>query len=81
MMDVLDINESKIIHILNLSEDHFNDLKSKRIAPAKLQETFVAFANSDGGEIYLGVEDKKASGDRIDGFHEPEEANAGDASN
>lgn len=75
-MDVIDINESKIIHILNLSEDHFNDLKSKRIAPAKLQETFVAFANSDGGEIYLGVEDKKVSGDRVDGFHEPEEANA-----
>ena len=61
--------------ILDLNEDHFNDVKSKRIAPAKLQETLVAFANSDGGDLYVGVEDKAETGERIIGFIEPEEAN------
>jgi ATP-dependent DNA helicase RecG len=58
-----------------LDEDHFNDVKSKRIAPAKLQETLVAFANSDGGDLYVGIEDKAEQGERVVGFQEPEEAN------
>ncbi|MDW7555582.1 MULTISPECIES: helix-turn-helix domain-containing protein [Azospirillum] len=44
--------------ILDADEDHFFDTKGCKIQPAKLQETFVAFANADGGEIYVGVEDK-----------------------
>lgn len=38
-------------------ETHFLDRKSRRIAPAKLTRTISAFANSDGGEIYVGIED------------------------
>lgn len=64
--------ESKLLAI---EEDHFQDIKSKAIAPSKLQETFVAFANSDGGEIWLGVEDKKFTGERIAGFSKKEDAN------
>lgn len=71
----------KILHdeeqsLLSIQEDHFNDVKSKRIAPAKLQETFVAFANSDGGDLYVGIEDHSFVGERIDGFEEQESANA-----
>lgn len=62
--------------LLAVKEDHFNDLKSARIAPAKLQETFVAFANSDGGDLYVGIEDQRVNGDRIIGFEEAEAANA-----
>jgi ATP-dependent DNA helicase RecG len=48
---------TKLKHsILERNEDHFIDFKSKEIKPAKLQETFVAFANTDGGELYVGVE-------------------------
>ncbi len=61
--------------ILAIEEDHFHDLKSKGIKPAKLQTHFVAFANSDGGDIYVGVEDKKVIGERIVGFNSIEEAN------
>jgi len=56
-MDVAKINQDEVNRLLSLNEDHFNDVKSKRISPAKLQETFVAFANSDGGDLYVGVED------------------------
>lgn len=74
-MEVTEITQEQCDAILNLDEDHFNDVKSKRIAPAKLQETLVAFANSDGGDLYVGVEDKSESGERVIGFVEPEEAN------
>lgn len=74
-MEVVNIDDNSVKTLLNLSEDHFNDVKSKRIKPAKLQETFVAFANSDGGELFVGVEDISESGERIVGFIEPEEAN------
>lgn len=66
-------NETK--EILNIEEDHFNDLKSKIISPSKLQETFVAFANADGGELFVGIEDKKFAGNRISGFSNKEGAN------
>ncbi|WUR12031.1 ATP-binding protein [[Empedobacter] haloabium] len=62
--------------LLSVKEDHFNDVKSARIAPAKLQETFVAFANSDGGDLYIGIEDRKVTTERIIGFAEAEDANA-----
>lgn len=74
-MDVRTISVDEINSLLVLNEDHFNDIKSKRIAPSKLQETFVAFANSDGGDLYVGIEDVKESGERIAGFNLPEEAN------
>ena len=75
-MDTRIITYDEIQSLLNLDEDHFNDLKSKKISPAKLQQTFVALANSDGGDLYIGIEDKKVMGERIFGFEEPEEANA-----
>ncbi len=74
-MEVREIGDDEIIALLELNEDHFNDVKSKRISPSKLQETFVAFANSDGGDIYVGIEDKSFNGQRLDGFAEPENAN------
>jgi ATP-dependent DNA helicase RecG len=61
--------------LLNLEEDHFSDLKSFRIKPSTLQETFVSFANSDGGDLYVGIEDKKEIGERIVGFKSIEDAN------
>lgn len=75
-MNVVKITSDEVKRLLELEEDHFNDVKSKRIAPAKLQETFVAFANADGGDLYVGIEDKKSEGDRLQGFQAQEEANA-----
>ena len=61
--------------LLRLEEDHFNDIKSKDINPNKLQETFVAFANADGGELWLGIEDRKVATNRLNGFKNKEDAN------
>lgn len=40
-----------------------------------MQKTFIAFANSDGGDLYIGIEDKKVSTDRLIGFAKIEDAN------
>lgn len=76
MYEVIDLSAKEIEVLLNTVEDHFNDFKSKQIAPHKLQETFVAFANADGGNIYIGIEDSASDRERLSGFNEPEEANA-----
>lgn len=75
-MEILAITAREEKKLKTLNEDHFNDVKSKRIAPSKLQETFVAFANSDGGDLYIGIEDESFNGERIIGFKNQEEANA-----
>ncbi|MCX2545362.1 ATP-binding protein [Pseudomonas sp. COW5] len=75
-MEVIATTPEVLQKLLDLNEDHFNDVKSARISPAKLQESFVAFANSDGGDLYVGIEDKAVEGERIVGFREQEDANA-----
>jgi ATP-dependent DNA helicase RecG len=61
--------------LLSLQEDHFFDVKAKDIKPSKLQETFVAFANADGGDLYLGIHDPSVTEDRLCPFKNKEEAN------
>ena len=61
--------------LLHLEEDHFVDLKSRRTLPRDLQKHLVAFANTDGGDIYVGIEDPRVRGRRIRGFAKPEAAN------
>ncbi len=41
--------------ILALQEGHFLDLKAKDIKPSKLSKAISAFANADGGELYVGI--------------------------
>ena len=77
MFETTELGEQDLQNLLLKKEDHFFDFKSKRIKPATLQETFVAFANADGGELIIGIEDEKvSSGQRVDPFSNPEEANA-----
>ena len=38
-----------------MSEWQFSDLKAVEIAPGKLTPYISAFANSDGGDLYIGI--------------------------
>ena len=76
MFEVRLLQDIDLQKLLITNEDHFFDLKSRNIKPAKLQESFVAFANADGGELYVGLEDVKYEGNRVNPFSNPEEANA-----
>ena len=65
--------------ILALDEDHFHDVKSVEIKPSKLSESVSAFANSSGGEIYVGVREDRHGNAKVRrwaGFDDIEAANS-----
>ncbi|CAM1345746.1 ATP-binding protein [Tenacibaculum crassostreae] len=78
MIETREINDDQRDKIFGVVENHFNDLKSKEIAPAKLTRTLSAFANSVGGDMYVGIRENDNNGvlDRQwIGFTDEEEAN------
>jgi ATP-dependent DNA helicase RecG len=69
--------------ILESQESHFLDMKAIDIVPGKLTRTISALANADGGEIYLGIAEKKTTENgkseniRLwEGFKKQEDANS-----
>lgn len=74
-IDVYTITELDRANLLDRSEGHFFDFKSKEIAPGKLTRTLSAFANADGGELLIGVRQTDAAGWLWDGFADEEAAN------
>jgi len=74
-MEIRNPSPNEDEELLNQEEDQFHDVKSIRIKPSSLQEHFVAFANTDGGELIIGIEDKKVIGERLVGFKKIEDAN------
>src|SRR5688572_20053709 len=72
------ITEKQLEQILIYREGHFFDVKRKEISPAKLTKTISAFANADGGELYVGVAEGATPDDPHEwhGFPTPEDANA-----
>lgn len=77
-MEKVEISVDQRDRILALEEDHFCDLKSKDIKPSKLTQSVSAFANTSGGEIYIGIDeiDKHKKRRKWRGFDNIEEANA-----
>ncbi|MFI6688110.1 ATP-binding protein [Streptomyces sp. NPDC050485] len=51
------VPKGQVFKVLQLEEGHFTDLKAIEIAPAKLTKAIAAFANADGGELYVGVDE------------------------
>jgi ATP-dependent DNA helicase RecG len=74
---IASISDEQRQKILGMQEGHFLDFKSKRIAPAKLTKIISAFANADGGEFYVGVDENKVTDSLAwNGFDREEDANA-----
>ncbi len=77
-METKDISKEQKNRILNIEEGHFYELKGKEIKPSKLTRTICAFANTDGGELYVGINEiqKGKNNKRLwRGFANQEEAN------
>ena len=78
IIQTIEISNEQKGKILSLSENHFNDLKSKDISPAKLTKTISAFSNAVGGDLYIGIDENDFEGQQIRawrGFTDEEEAN------
>ncbi|WP_433247152.1 ATP-binding protein [Actinomadura nitritigenes] len=72
---VLNVTNEDVQRTVTLEEGHFLDLKAINISPAKLSKAISAFANADGGELFIGVDEDKETGNTWRGFKVPENAN------
>lgn len=75
MIEIFEIDDQKLAVIKGNTEGHFIDFKSRRVSTNKLSKSISAFANADGGELYIGVEETNDEW-VWDGFSKPEDANS-----
>ncbi len=68
------LSEEDSLRLLDTEEDHFNDFKDKSNV-GKCTKTISAFANADGGELFIGIRDSKEEERLSRLFVNPEEAN------
>lgn len=77
--DGIEIDESQAELVTHAEEGQFSEAKSKEISPAKVSRTISAFANTDGGDLYIGITEQVLGGNvkkRLwDGFPDIEAAN------
>lgn len=69
-----EISQNEIEVLTKKNESHYLDFKGKAISGKSLQRHIVGFANADGGELYVGVEELKGCFE-ISGFSSIEDAN------
>lgn len=78
-IETFEILDQQVLSLYGINEGHFAELKRKDLKPAKMSNTLSAFANADGGDLYIGIgENVKEDGSKErfwDGFNDPEEAN------
>jgi len=77
-IDLREITGEERDRLLALEEDTFSDLKATEISPKKLSKTISAFANTAGGDLYVGVGESEFFGTKTRqwrGFDDQEEAN------
>ena len=73
MIDIVQISDAEKNKLLSIDEGHFSDLKAIEIAPGKITKALAAFANSEGGELFVGIDDNPRE---WRGFKNTEAANA-----
>ncbi len=77
--DIQVISQEQAGKIIGYEEGQYGDVKSKEKKPAGLSEDISAFANADGGDLYVGIDEFEVNGVGTRswrGFSNPEEANA-----
>ncbi|MEA5579569.1 ATP-binding protein [Anabaena sp. UHCC 0451] len=79
-IEVITITADEVNKILKCEEGHFIDLKAIEVKPNKLCKSISAFANADGGELFIGIDESESevNGEKIRnwrGFTDQEAAN------
>jgi ATP-dependent DNA helicase RecG len=74
-IDIVTLTDSQFADLLGRGEGHFLDFKAKEVSPAKLTKALSAFANADGGELFIGVLNSGSPPKRWSGFATAEAAN------
>ena len=75
-ISVIDVSTRDVAKTLALEENHFVDVKAIQVSPGKLTKSLSAFANADGGELFVGVEENQTRTQKTwRGFARQEDAN------
>ncbi|MEG4859212.1 ATP-binding protein [Microcoleus sp. K1-B6] len=77
-IEVVPITSEQLNQILQKEESHFLDFKAIEVKPAKLSNFISGFANADGGELYIGIDEKIVGNTKTRywrGFADQESAN------
>jgi ATP-dependent DNA helicase RecG len=63
-IDKREISRSEADRILQIEESHYIDLKAVEAEPSTISEAVSAFANTAGGELFIGI-DEKSNGKKV----------------
>jgi len=72
---IIQITVEEFLTITKRGEGHFSDIKAAAISPAKLTNSMSAFANADGGELFIGIDESPRGSFTWNGFPRVEDAN------
>lgn len=75
-MERVQLTAGQVALLLNLGEDYYVDYKAREVDPSKVTKWVSAFANSSGGDVYIGVDEPSRGTYVWRGFERPEDANA-----
>ena len=76
-LSVQSLTEEQAVKIIAMDEGQFSEVKSALISPSGLTKPISAFANTDGGDLYIGISEIGDKRDRKwEGFKDQEAANA-----
>jgi ATP-dependent DNA helicase RecG len=77
-IEIVPITSEQLNQILQKQESHFLDFKAIEVKPGKLCKFISGFANADGGELYIGIDEKTLDNKKTRdwrGFADQESAN------
>jgi ATP-dependent DNA helicase RecG len=77
--EIQTISRPQAEKVVNFEEGQYGDVKAIEKKPSHLSEDISAFANADGGDLYVGIDEFAVSGVKTRswrGFANPEAANA-----
>jgi ATP-dependent DNA helicase RecG len=76
-IQIVAVSDAEVNKILAIGEGHFTDLKAIETSPAGLSKAIAALSNAEGGELFIGVDEKGTAKKRKwRGFRNQEDANA-----
>ena len=76
--EIQDITREQADRIISAEEGQYGDVKAIEKKPSSLTEDIAAFANADGGDLYIGIDEFEVNGVKTRswrGFANPEAAN------
>ncbi len=56
-LQIVDVDEREVRQVTWIEEGHTSDVKAVEVGPAKLTRSMAAFANAEGGELFIGVDE------------------------